>query len=192
MLEIYYKLKLKTMKKFLMLLVVSIFFLTQLVAQKPSFTKGDNVVNLGVGLGSTLYSRLKYKSLIPPISLSYELGIIKNIFEKGVIGVGGYLGYSLNNSEDFRCSNLVIGGRASFHYPLVDNLDTYSGIILAYNISSQKWAGTGTEPVIHPSPLVFVPAWFVGGRYYFNEAFAVMAEVGYGITYMNLGFAFKF
>jgi len=35
-------------------------------------------------------------------------------------------------------------------------------------------------------------SWFIGGRYYFSDKFAGMLELGYGITYLNLGIALKF
>ena len=35
-------------------------------------------------------------------------------------------------------------------------------------------------------------AWFAGARYYFSDNFAVMAEIGYGVAYLNLGIALKF
>jgi hypothetical protein len=37
-------------------------------------------------------------------------------------------------------------------------------------------------------------AWalFIGARYYFRENMAVMAELGYGPSYLNLGLAFGF
>jgi hypothetical protein len=35
-------------------------------------------------------------------------------------------------------------------------------------------------------------AWFIGGRYYFIENLALMAELGYGVAYLNVGIAFKF
>ena len=45
------------MKKVLLSLVAVSFTLTQLVAQEPTFVKGDKVLNLGLGLGSTLVFR---------------------------------------------------------------------------------------------------------------------------------------
>jgi hypothetical protein len=37
-----------------------------------------------------------------------------------------------------------------------------------------------------------VASWFVGARYYFNDNLAGMAELGYGVAYLNLGIAYKF
>jgi hypothetical protein len=184
------------MKKLSMLFVVVVIFMTQLVAQKSTFVKGDKALNFGIGFGSTLFSGLGNKSIVPPISTSFELGIIDNILEKAVIGVGGYLGYASYKSEylasSWKYSDIIIGGRGSFHYPLVDKLDTYSGIMMGFNISSERWTGVGAEPLTHSSSGGFVYSWFVGARYYLSKNFAGMAEVGYGVTYLNLGVALKF
>ena len=66
----------------------AIFATLNLAAQDPIFLKGDKVLNLGVGLGSTLYSGTYYKSQVPPVSASLDIGIADNILEKGSVGVG--------------------------------------------------------------------------------------------------------
>ncbi|MEI6049148.1 MAG: hypothetical protein WCS03_09650 [Bacteroidota bacterium] len=180
------------MKKILILLLVVVFSLPQLVAQESTFVKGDKVLNLGLGLGSIYYSGLGYKSQIPPVSASFEVGIVDNILEKGVIGVGGYFGYSsYKYSSDWKTSNLIIGARGNFHYPLVNKLDTYTGLMIGYNVVSNSSLGAYSG-IYSGSASRIVSAWFVGGRYYFSENFAVMAELGYGVTYLNLGVALKF
>ncbi len=82
------------MKKILVWFVVACFSLTQLLAQESTFNKGDKVLNLGLGIGSTLYSGIGYNGAIPPLSGSFEVAVVDNIIEKGVIGVGGYLGFA--------------------------------------------------------------------------------------------------
>lgn len=183
------------MKKLLLLLVVIPLSLTKLIAQDATFVKGDKVLNLGLGIGSTIYTGTYFKSQVPPISVSYEAGIVDNVLEKGVIGVGGYIGYSSYKSDygsyGWKYSNLLLGVRGNFHYPLVNKLDTYTGLLLGYNIASDKAWGTYTYDY-SASYGGIRAAWFVGGRYYFNDSFAVMAELGYGITYLNLGVSLKF
>ncbi len=184
------------MKKILLLFVVVVLSLTQLVAQESTFEKGTKVLNLGIGLGSTLYSGTYYKSSIPPISASFEVGVADNILEKGVIGVGGYLGYSSHKWEysgwGWKYSNIIVGVRGNFHYPLVNKLDTYTGLLLGYNISSSKEFGTPTGYDYNASSGGIAWSWFVGARYYFKDTFGVFAELGYGIAYLNLGVSLKF
>ena len=118
------------------------------------------------------------------------------MLEKGVIGVGGYLGYSAYKCEyidwGWKYTNLIIGARGTFHYPLVDKIDTYTGMLLGYRIVSSKEFGTlipGYNYNSSGSNLIW--SWYAGVRYYFNEKMAIMGEIGYGITYLNLGVALK-
>ena len=127
------------MKKLLLLLFVTVFSLTQLLAQESTFKKGDKAINLGIGFGSSYYSSF-YTSHTPAISASLEFGVADGILDKGSIGVGGYLGYSSATwANYYKTTNFIIGARGSFHYPLVNKLDTYTGILLGYNIYSYKY-----------------------------------------------------
>jgi hypothetical protein len=184
------------MKKLFMLLVVVAFFMSQLVAQTPTFNKGDKVLNLGIiGLGSSTYSGFNLSYLL---STSFEVGIIDNILKKACIGVGGFLGYSTYKNNyylsDYRYSNLIIGGRGTFHYPLVNKLDTYAGLMLGYDIGSYHYLGSGSAPNYDPSLGGFVSILNAGARYYFSKNFAAMSELGlgYGSVYLSFGGALKF
>jgi hypothetical protein len=178
------------MKKLLLVLLVAIFSLTQLVAQESTFKKGDKVVNLGIGFGSTYYSAF-YTSRTPALSVSFETDVKDGILDKGSIGVGGYLGYSsASYSGYWKTTNIVIGARGAFHYPLVNKLDTYTGLLLGYNIYHFKYESGFLGSAGTSSGLLL--AWFAGARYYFTDKFGVMAEIGYGISYFNIGVNFKF
>ena len=183
------------MKKTALLILGAIFIIAQASAQTPSFSRGDKVLNLGVGFGSTLYIGSYYKMQVPPVSASFEYGIVDGIFEKASVGVGGYLGFASYKWEysawGWKYSNIIIAGRGTFHYPFVEKLDTYVGLLLGYDIVSSKEFGTpvGYDYSATSSGLAY--SGFVGARYYFTEKFGVMAELGYGITYLNIGVAFK-
>ncbi len=185
------------MKKVLLFFVVVILSLPQLLAQDPTFEKGDKVLNLGIGFGSAWYTGVGFKSQIPPVSASFEIGIVDNILEKGVIGVGGYFGYSSykynygSNDYGWKYTNLFIGARGNFHYPLANKLDTYVGLTIGVNVVSEKAFGgyTGTSFGSYGG---LRTAEFIGARYYFSDSFAAMLELGYGVSYLNLGIALKF
>ncbi|MGW8317193.1 MAG: hypothetical protein ACWGNV_16470, partial [Bacteroidales bacterium] len=162
------------MKKFFTILLVSILSLTLVKAQESSFDLGDNVVSLGIGFGSSLYSGSLYSSGVPPISISFEHGIVDDILEKGVIGIGGTLGYTSYKYRyvsdwGYNVSNIFFGVGGTFHYPFLDKLDTYAGLMLGYRITSYKEYGnpiydyTGTSSG-------FQFAGFIGARYYFTDA----------------------
>jgi hypothetical protein len=184
------------MKKIIVSLLVVCFCFIQAVAQDPVFVKGDKVLNLGLGIGSTLYSGTYYHSQVPPVSASLEVGVADNVLEKGVIGVGGYLGFSSYkyeySSSGWKTSNIIIGARGNFHYPLVDKLDTYTGLLLGYGILHHSYFGIYGEEDYTGSSSGLQWAWFIGGRYYLKENLAAMLELGYGVAYLNIGIALKF
>lgn len=190
------------MKKFFLLSLFVAACSLQLAAQEPSFAKGDKVVNLGIGFGSVLYTGTYYSTVIPPVSVSFEKGINDDILGGAVIGIGGYLGISSYKWEypynymgatwGYKYTNIILGARGSVHYPFVEKLDTYAGLMLGYNISTSKEYGT-IDPNYNYNESYggFTYAFYVGGRYYFTESLAGMLELGYGISYLNLGVAFK-
>lgn len=186
------------MKKLLILLAIT---LTSLVshAQESTFNTEDIVINAGIGLGTSLYSGRFYSSLLPPISVSGEYGFQEDfITEDLTLGLGGYFGFARseyrarfgNTEYGYRYNYTVIGVRGALHYPLVDKLDTYGGFMLSYNVFSTS--AFGSAPVnTSPASGGLGLSMYLGGRYYFNDNFAAMAEVGWGIAYLNLGVAFK-
>lgn len=181
------------MKRNLLAIAFILMFSASSFAQE--FESGDKVINLGIGIGSTLYSGSFYQSSLPPLSASFEVGIMDDVLEEGSIGVGGYVGFSRYKWEyldwGYKYSNFILGGRGVFHYPLLDNLDTYTGLMIGFQIVSAKEFGEGFGYNYNASSGGIVGAWYVGGRYYFSDNFAAMAELGYGIAYLNLGVAFK-
>jgi hypothetical protein len=184
-------------KHFLLLLLISSISFS---GNSQPFVKGDKVFNVGLGIGSTLYSGVGYKSGLPPVSASLEVGVTE--LGPGVLGVGGYFGISSYKWEDawggstygWRYTNIIIGARGNYHYSFTEKLDTYAGIMLGYNIVSSK--ETGSWPAIYgdlsANASAFIGSFYIGGRYYFSDAFAVMAELGYGIAWLNIGVALKF
>ena len=179
-------------KSLLLALVVAFSFANAQVVEK-----GDKVLNLGVGLGNALYSGIGYTGSIPPISGSLEVVIKDDLFDgNGAIGVGGYLGYSsykwAYSGWGWKYSNIIIGPRGYLHYNFLDNLDTYAGLMLGYNILSSKETGNsipGYNYNASSGGVIF--SGFLGARYFFNDNVAAMVELGSGIAYLNLGVAFK-
>jgi len=187
------------MKKLLAIVIVALFTLSSMNAQESEFTLGSKVLSLGIGIGNSLYSGSYYSSGVPPISFSYEQAIKDEILEKGVIGIVGSISY---NSYKYRYtystyeygwnySNIILAVGGTFHYPLLDKLDTYGVLALGYNISTTKEYGDipGTDFSSSSGGVVF--GIYVGGRYYFNEHFAAFAQVGYGIAYLTFGVSYR-
>jgi len=164
------------------------------MAQAQTFSKGDNVVGASIGFGG-YYTGSWYSgsgvSRIPYIGLYYENCVKDNLFDdRSSIGVGGMLGYtSIKWSDYWKFSTTVIGARGALHYEFVDKLDTYTGLMLGYNIVSAKYYGSISAGGA-ASDLAF--SWFLGARYYFNEKIGILGEIGYGAANINLGLCMKF
>jgi opacity protein-like surface antigen len=156
------------MKKLVLFFVVVALTMTQLLAQESTFKKGDKVLNLAIGFGSGLYTGGGYTTSVPPLSASFEVGVKDGILEKGSIGVGGVLAYGAHKWEyagwGWKYTNIIIGARGSFHYPLAKKLDTYTGLILGYNVVTAK--EFGTNPIydtIHNPVALLIPGLLVQG-----------------------------
>jgi hypothetical protein len=182
------------MKKLILIFVVVCFSLGQLSAIEPVFSKGDKVLNAGIGIGSSYWSGYGYyTNHMPQIFANLDICFFDNVFglDKASIGIGPYLGFRSSKYSDYlKTTEFVIAATGTFHYPLVDKLDTYAGILLGYDIYSTKYYNDLYNNYNHPSRIA--DREFVGARYYFSDNFSAMAELGYGLTILNIGVALKF
>lgn len=179
------------------LLLSTVFAMSYFVSRAQVVENGEKILNLGVGLGTALYSGSGYTGSVPPISASLEVVLKDDLFDgNGALGVGGYLGYAAYKWEysgwGWKYSNIIIGPRGYLHYNFLENLDTYAGVMLGYNVVSSKETGNsipGYNYNASSGGVIF--SGFIGARYFFNEKVAAMAELGSGIAYLNLGVALK-
>lgn len=175
-------------------MLLAVVAVAGLFAQGNMFSKGDKVANLSIGIGNSLYGS-GFDAGVPPIGASFEYGIKDELFnEKSSLGVGGYLGFTSAGQSimgtDISYSSIIVGARGIVHYQLIDNIDTYGGMLLGYNIASSKISGGGF-PGAGGTAGGIVFAGFVGGRYYFTPKLAAMAELGFGIALLNIGVSLK-
>ena len=181
------------------IIIVALLFFSAVCVNAQPFVVKDKVINIGIGLGSPLYSGTGYKMTLPPISGSFEYGLMD--LGPGVLGIGGYFGISgykweyndpVYGKYGWKYSNFTFGVRGNYHYSFVDKLDTYGGMMLGYNIVTSKTIGDW-PPEWNMSANSSSFAWsiYAGARYYFTEKFAAMAELGYGVAILNLGIALK-
>lgn len=185
----------------ILLLVIVLLGITQVKSQEQMFFENDKVINLGIGIGSTLWSGRYYTTNIPPLSGSFELGIRDNLLDvEGLtLGVGGYVGFATatwestwgNNTYGWRYTNIILAGRGAVHYPIIDNLDTYTGLMIGPNIVVSSSFGTFSDATSSARGSGLVYSYFFGARYYFGSNIAVLGELGYGISYLNIGVALK-
>lgn len=195
------------MKKLSLLFIGCMLFFATAQSQGDAFAVGNSVINVGIGFGNTIYG--SYGMGIPSISASYELGIVEIPMGselKGVIGVGGILGWD-NMSDDYywgwgnygydvNINALFFGARGNYHFIFVDKLDLYGGVILGFYSANYKyeWDGGSAYPGYSESEneFKFYPGIYAGARYYFTDNFAVYSELGMAISIFNVGASFKF
>ena len=180
------------------------------------FTGNSNVLNLGVGFfGGSYYKYGKngsYKySVSPAFSASFEHGLPEKI-GPGYIGIGFYLGYRtatyrfddfyyLNNryyyEHKWTYSFWAIRGVYHVEELMTDNAELYFGSNLGIRYVKYSYNTNSIDPFannyklneasIRPSLSLFA-----GGRYYFTKNIGAFLEIGYGITWLTGGLAFKF
>lgn len=167
--------------------IIFIAFMGISLSATAQFEKGQKDLNVGVGLLSTFGAG---KATLPPVSVSLDFGITDNI------SLGAYLGYSMFKEEfaglnyTWKYSYLIVGARGAYHFDLLDNMDTYAGLLLAYNLASVELEGNSNLP--EPSAGGIAYSGFLGARYHFNERIGAFGELGYGISVLNLGLTVKF
>jgi len=161
-------------------------------AQKIAFDKSDKIFQAGVGIG---YGGIYGSSTIPPISGTFDMGYSKNL------SLGGFVAYAssedtwnyLGNERGWEYTYIGLGARGAYHYGLFDSeqIDTYAGLALGYNMVSVSTIGSGFNNSASGSFLLY--GGFVGLRYFFNPNMGVYTELGYGgLGNATVGLSFKF
>jgi len=112
----------------------------------------------------------------------------------GVLTLGGEIGLSFfsRNFLGYKESwnNIMFGARSAYHYGWnIPGLDTYGGIPLGVGFSIYSHANKSIYSGYQP----FYPylGLFLGTSYFFNKLIGVNGEVGYNVTYANIGVIFR-
>lgn len=169
------------MKKFILSALCALGLVGTAAAQDV-FAKGDQFINLGIGVSTG-----SYNTTFPPISLTYERSVIDGLLDKGSIGIGGQVEFRSYKYGNFRGSSFFVGPRATFHYEFVDRLDTYAGINAGLYYHTSFLSKDGGDGIF-----AFAPDVVIGTRYLFSDGFGVFAEIGSGISTFKLGATFSF
>lgn len=176
------------MKKLSVLLGV-LFLSMAVFAQNGAYSKGDKLLNVGIGLNS-------YYSGGIPVGASFEYGVTEDIS----VGVNvDYLShkYKYYGYGNYKFTALYFGARGSYHFNTLLNIenekvDVYAGAALGYR--SFKWNDSYSSEGLGNSygSGVYLGI-FAGGKYYFTDNIGAFAEVGaIGSTNVRIGAAFKF
>jgi len=83
-------------------------------------------------------------------------------------------------------SDLIVGARGLFHYEFLENLDTYAGVMLGFDVKlyPQKDADL-------PGSKLY-PGFFLGARYYVTNNFGFFGEVGLNSAPLEVGVCYIF
>lgn len=184
-------------------LLLMSFFPLRSQAQ-AAYQLGDNVVSVAAGFG-TSYGAFTYGKQTPAFSLQYERGLWQA--GPGVISLGGYLGYKsyqysgsfLGFSYQEKWNYTIFGVRGAWHLQNFDGTelqkwDLYGGAMLGY--FNLNYTYSDNDPSVDYSDINYSSSVglsaFLGARYFFTPKLAAQGEIGYGISYLNLGVAYKF
>lgn len=182
------------MKKKILLTAVLLFSLlakNDLLAQDARDVKGTNFLNAGIGLGS--YGLSGTGGL--PITASFEHGFTKNI------SAGATLGFIQKKyAFDWKYTYLLFGARGSYHlneaFKIANpNVDVYAGLGLLYRRYSFTYGHEEpgeSEYDLNASGGEMDFEIHAGGRYMFNKSVGAFAELGYGISPLQVGVTLKF
>jgi hypothetical protein len=186
------------MRKIAVTLFAAILAINLSAQDNEVFSKGDKVLNVGIGFGGGYYTGFASGySKTPFLSASFDVGVFDGFLDNATVGIGGYVGFSSLKWESglgygWKQTNFVIGPRGTFNYQFVDNLDTYAGILLGYHVVSTKETGNWTTPYNSAASGVYFSG-FAGARYYFTDNIAAFLELGSGnLALASLGVVVKF
>jgi len=176
--------------------VIVAVLLSAMSANSQVLEKGDNAINLGIGIPHVYLGDFGW----PSISASYEHGFSPKV-GIGYISGGAILSVSGGKTKHVNKStytSVVIGPRVAYHFDFYDmtnnstfnQFDIYAGVFAGIRISSDPSDGVYKDKLY--KPYKFEPEIFVGARYYTNSAFGFYLEAGHGVSYLSGGVTFRF
>lgn len=153
-----------------------------------AYHKGDNLLNIGVGLSSYYNGN--------PVGVSFEAGVDRDI------SVGGQFDYNSGNYYDgyyysyrWGYRAMYLGARGSYHFNRIlqintRSVDLYAGLGLGYR--SFRW-NDGSYGYGYDYASGLTLNGFIGGRFYFSKNFGGFLEAGYtGLSTARIGLSARF
>lgn len=156
--------------------------------------RGSGVLGFGFGPGIPFYGGSGFG---PAILIHYDHSIWQA--GPGTISLGGQIATSFfwhNYSYydlryKYSWTNLGFVFRGAYHYGWkVPGLDTYAGfgagtVFSMYNNGGYHDSGRRSSYV------GFLPTFFMGGSYFFNNVVGLNSEFGYNFAYISIGMVFR-
>lgn len=193
------------------LLLVSLFLGTSAFAQDYATTKGDMLVDFGVGIGRA-HGYYHYGNgwngdnhiVLPTFSV-----VVQKAFWDDIT-IGGFAAFNLygsdynqrnnNYSQEWRTreSNFMFGARGEYHFNRLIDLDAkydfYAGAVAGIRIWAAKSeyndsnGGYNEANYNGADPIAGV---FAGFRYYFSNNMSVYGEAGWAVTNLRAGLCWR-
>ena len=107
---------------------------------------------------------------------------VEPMFIKGdkYVNIGAYGGIGF---ESNKYRHIFSGVRGTFHYPIIEDLDTYAGGSLGLCFDHDSWGNYGPY---------FITGLFIGANYPLTKNIIVFGEVGSGIAHLHGGLTLFF
>lgn len=136
--------------------------------------KGVGLVNLGLGINNGVL----------PVNVSYDHGVVDNLFDhNSALTVGALGGVLVGNNV----SGILIGPRVGLHYHFIPHLDTYVSLMLGYSSTTVRDKNAN----INHTNGGFEWGAHLGARYLFTPKVGAFMELGYGWSFANVGVTFR-
>ncbi len=155
--------------------------------------RGAGILGFGFGPGTGFYGGSGFG---PAILVHYDHSIWQA--GPGTISLGGQIGSSFfwhtypYDGYDYHYSwvNMGFVFRGAYHYGWkVPGLDTYAGFGAGTYFSMYDNDGyKNGKDSFHAG---FLPTFFFGGSYYFNDLIGINAETGYNFAWFSVGLNFR-
>ena len=174
-----------TYMKFKLLTSLLLVVLLNTTSFAQNFEKGDKALGFGIGFGTNYYG----SQAIPPISVSFDLGIHEKISVGAIFGFGTNT-YSYSSLYKWRYTHILFGARGNYHWgkhisALPEKLDLYAGAFLGFDVVKVDYDGyTGIDGEDYGGLIL---GGQVGARWYFSDKFAAFVEGGVGLSAARLG-----
>ncbi len=159
-------------------------------------SQGDWILNFGIGPGNHYFGN--GFGFGPGFDVAFE-GALWQV-GPGVFTIGGEIGFSyfaynyanvLDVKYRERWVNFMIGARSAYHYGFgVRGLDCYAGMPLGIGFSSYTYDAYNDEWHGY-NPVFPYVGLFVGTSYWFSPSVGINGELGYNVTYAQIGMVFK-
>ena len=168
----------------LSLMLIVVLLLSPSLGSAQGFNKGSLLIGPHIGL-SAIGSTLSFGANI-------EAGITDpGKAGPGIIGISGRIDYwSWSFDSYYKYTWITVGVFGNYHFALEDRRwDLFVGLGIGYeNVSSSYSGASSIFSYAYGSGIFFAAN--AGARYFFSQALALRALVGFGLTTFVLGIDF--